>query len=270
MHPKRPTCENLRTSFVIDLGEARKRRDASARAPRIIALFQRADESHWRRTSSSHASPGSPELQIDPGAPERVKVVHDPFRHDDQRGTRTLLAAAREFSAGAGHHNPNRLVGALCNRVRAYDAEGRSDYELFGLMFPLMPLAYYSSHWPFILEYGERALTIGLRITGLERARELAPELGPEEALKRGFGAAAAAFATPEASDVGYDLKTAIRATIGRCRSRHHHEALRGTRPRRRRSRTRGPRLDHCLMRAPAAQRTSSHRAHRPRPRARA
>ena len=77
----------------------------------------------------------------------------------------------------------------------------------------LMPLAYYAANWQFILEYGERAIEIGMRITGLQKAATLAAELGPEEALKRGLGAAAASFA--QQGDVAFDLKSAVSATIG-------------------------------------------------------
>jgi hypothetical protein len=99
--------------------------------------------------------------------------------------------------------------------VRRYDEQGRSDYQLGGLLLPLMPLAYYSAKWQFILEYGERAIDIGIRITGLHHAAELAPELGREEALKRGLAVGAAAFAEHATDVIGYDLKSAISATIG-------------------------------------------------------
>jgi hypothetical protein len=151
------------------------------------------------------------------GVAERVEAaLHLIDAGDEQRGARILTGAARDFAAGAGtHQNPNQLVRALCQLVRAYDAQGRSDYELGALLFPLMPLAYYSAEWQFIMEYGERAIDIGMRITGLSHAAELAPELGREEALKRGFGVGAAGFAKQGPDGVGYDLKTAISATIG-------------------------------------------------------
>ena len=151
------------------------------------------------------------------GVAERVEAaLHLVDAGEERRGARILVTAAREYSAGAGtHHNPGQLVRALCGMVRAYDAQGRSDYELGALLFPLMPLAYYSANWQFILEYGERAIDLGIRITGLGRAAELAPELGREEALKRAMGAAGAAFAEHATEDIGYDLKTAIAATIG-------------------------------------------------------
>src|SRR5262249_18768725 len=104
---------------------------------------------------------------------------------------------------------------ALCRMVRFVDEQGSSDHELAALLFPLMPLAYYSARWQFLLEYGERAIDIGLRITGLRRAGELASELGPEEALKQGLAEGAAGFAAHAAEHLDYDLKTAISATIG-------------------------------------------------------
>lgn len=135
---------------------------------------------------------------------------------EGQRGVSLLVTAAREFGAGAGtHHDPDPLVRALCRMVRAYDEQGRSDHELAALLFPLMPLAYYSSSWQFLLEYGERAIDIGLRITGLRRAGELVAELGPAEALKRGLGEGAAGFAARATDGLDYDLKMGIAATIG-------------------------------------------------------
>jgi hypothetical protein len=150
------------------------------------------------------------------GVAERVEAaLHLVDAGDERRGARILVTAARELAAAAGtHRNANQLVRALCRMVRAYDGQGRSDYELGALLFPLMPLAYYSASWQFILEYGERAIDIGIRITGLGRAAELASEVGPAEALKLGLGAGAAGFAE-HAADTGYDLKSAIGATIG-------------------------------------------------------
>jgi hypothetical protein len=151
------------------------------------------------------------------GVAERVEAaLHLVEAGEQRRGARILVTAAREYSAGAGtHENPGKLVRALCRLVRVYDAERRSDYELGALLFPLMPLAYYSANWQFILEYGERAIDLGLRITGLAKAAELAPELGPEEALKRALAEAGAAFAEHAAEGIDADFKTAIAATIG-------------------------------------------------------
>ncbi len=151
------------------------------------------------------------------GVAERVQAaLHLVDAGEEDRGTRILVTAAREFAAGAGtHQNPNQVVRALCRMVRAYDREGRSDYELAALLFPLMPLAYYSANWQFVLEYGVRAIEIGVRITGLRRAAELESTLGREAALKTGLGEAAAGFAAQAAKGLGYDLRTAIGATSG-------------------------------------------------------
>ena len=151
------------------------------------------------------------------GVAERVEAaLHLMDAGEDRRGARILVTAAREFAATAGtHRNTNQLVRALCRVVRTYDAQGRSDYELGSLLFPLIPLAYYSADWQFILEYGKRAIDIGLRITGLAHAAELEPDLGREEALKRGLAVGAAAFARHAENGIGYDLRTAISATIG-------------------------------------------------------
>jgi hypothetical protein len=151
------------------------------------------------------------------GVAQRVEAaLHLIEAGEEQRGARILITAARDFSAGAGtHQNPDQLVRALCRLVRAYDEQGRSDYELGALLLPLMPLVYYSANWQFMLEYGERAIEIGVRITGLRRAAELEAELGREEALKRGLAIGAAGFAEHAAGAVGYDLKAALAATIG-------------------------------------------------------
>jgi hypothetical protein len=151
------------------------------------------------------------------GAAERVEAaLHLIDAGEENRGARILVTAARDFAAGAGmHQNPEQLVRGLCSLVRSYDRQGRSEYELAALLLPLLPLAYYSANWQFVLEYGERAIDIAMRITGLARAAELEPELGREEALKRGLGEGAAGFAKHVAEGMGYDLKTAIAATIG-------------------------------------------------------
>jgi hypothetical protein len=151
------------------------------------------------------------------GVAERTEAaLHLIDAGEEHRGVRILIAAARDLGRTAGtHENVHKLVRGLCRLVRAYAEQGRSDYELGAVLFPLMPLAYHSGDWQFMLEFGERALELGLRITGLARAAELAPALGQQEALKRGLATGAAAFAEHAVESIGYDLHTAVSTTIG-------------------------------------------------------
>jgi hypothetical protein len=92
------------------------------------------------------------------------------------------------------------------------------------LLFPLIPISYYSSHWRVVLENAERTLEIGLRITGLSLAQKLRPFLGRKLALKAGLLAGRLGFSKQRRRGLEYDLKTAIvsccaivPAAIGTC-----------------------------------------------------
>ena len=115
------------------------------------ACARRAACARPRRCSRSRraASPSASRQRSTSSTPETRTV-----------GTRILVAAAREFAAGAGtHQNADQLVRALCRMVRAYDQDRALGLRARrAVLFPLMPLAYYSANWQFILEYGERAI----------------------------------------------------------------------------------------------------------------
>ena len=111
------------------------------------------------------------------------------------------LLGTTYFNAGA------EVVVALSRAVEVFEREGRSDYELAALLFPMMKLAYYSPHFRLLLKYGERTLSIGLRITGLTLAGRLRPVLGSKLGLAAGLIVGAIGFAKQRRRGVGYDLR---------------------------------------------------------------
>jgi hypothetical protein len=144
---------------------------------------------------------------------------------EESRGAELLARVGWEFVRGTGTDDgPDQVARALQKAVAVYERQNRSEYELAALLFPLIPIAYYSSHWRVVLENAERTLEIGLRITGLGLACKLAPFIGRKLALKAGLLAGERGFSKQRRRGLEYDLKTAIvscsaivPAAIGTC-----------------------------------------------------
>jgi hypothetical protein len=141
------------------------------------------------------------------------------LRSGDESGAADLLASTgRAFLANrgvsAGEH-AEQIVDALSTAVEVYERRGRSKYEIARLLFPLLPFAYYCADWRLLIRYSERALKLGLEITGLDWAWRLRRLLGRKLALKVGLLIAAFAFARQKRRGIDYDLRSALGSFCG-------------------------------------------------------
>ena len=78
------------------------------------------------------------------------------------------------------------------------------------MLFPLVPLGYFSSDFHLVKEFGERAIRLGLKITGLDLAQRLCPKLGKKEALRFGLSVASRRFARHQKRGLQLELREAI------------------------------------------------------------
>ncbi|HVW27610.1 MAG TPA: protein kinase [Polyangiaceae bacterium] len=129
---------------------------------------------------------------------------------EETRGANIIAALALKLLATTYFNAGAETVVALAKAVEIFEKEGRSDYELLTLLIPMMKLAYYSPHFRLLLKYGERTLSIGLRLTGLSLAARLRPIVGRKLALVVGLLVGGAGFSKQRRRGLAYDLKTAI------------------------------------------------------------
>jgi hypothetical protein len=130
----------------------------------------------------------------------------------ERRGADILAAAGREFLRDKGaSESADQVVKALDTAISVYEAQGRSKHERAGLLFALIPLAFYCS-FRVTLARGERALQLGLDITGLALARTLRRFLPRKLALTIGLITAGLRLALQRNKGVSYSLPEAIGA----------------------------------------------------------
>jgi tetratricopeptide (TPR) repeat protein len=147
--------------------------------------------------------------------PDNVAVRVEAALHlldagEDRRGADMVASIGLSLLSTTYFNAGSEAVVALSRALGVFERQGRSDYELAALLFPMMKLAYYSPHWRLILQHGERALSIGMRITGLSLAQGLKPVIGRKLSLVIGLVIGSIGF---QRRAVGYDLQTAIKAS---------------------------------------------------------
>lgn len=131
---------------------------------------------------------------------------------DEARGADILAHAGRDFARSEfARESTEQVVQALEAAFAVYERQGRSDHELAGILFSLVPLSFPLDR-RISLALGERAFQLGLRITGLQFAHELRPKLGRHLALSLGLTRAGLAFLRPRRRPLGYDLPAAVAA----------------------------------------------------------
>ncbi|HKP61831.1 MAG TPA: protein kinase [Polyangiales bacterium] len=151
------------------------------------------------------------------GAGERVEAAwHVMHSGDELLGADMLAEAGREFlrSDGAQQQSVEQVVRALDAALNVYERHGRSRYELAGLMFTLIPLAFFVDR-RVTLKYAERAVQLGLQITGLALAAKLRRFLGKKLGLMLGLAFASLCFAHQSRRGLRFDLREAIGAFCG-------------------------------------------------------
>lgn len=128
-----------------------------------------------------------------------VEVQVEGARHLLNAGAETegadlMMQAARGFLHHQGVEDVEQVVRAIETALSLYEKQGRSKYEVARLLFPLMPLAFFVD-WRVTLKHGERAIDLGLELTGLGLAGRLSHYLPEKLALALGLGVGASRFA---------------------------------------------------------------------------
>jgi tetratricopeptide (TPR) repeat protein/tRNA A-37 threonylcarbamoyl transferase component Bud32 len=184
------THQALRNAFVLHMGEAERR-----------ALHVRAAEALLAGEA--------------PSIGQRMEAaLHLMRAGQEARGADLMAHAGREFlRTQSMSESPHSVVTAMHTAALVYEKEQRSEHELATLLFPLVSLGFHLD-WQVTLKFAERAVDLGLRITGLGLAHKLARVLGPKLSLKIAMWLAARRFKREQARGLNYDLKQAIGALI--------------------------------------------------------
>jgi hypothetical protein len=123
-----------------------------------------------------------------PGVTERVEAAWHMLRAGEEtRGADLLAAVGRELlTQPVWLDSHEQVVEALIAALHVFEKQKRSDYERASLMFPLLSLGFLAD-WRIGVEYGERAVQLGLSLSGLRVADQLSARLGRRLALTVGL-----------------------------------------------------------------------------------
>lgn len=155
-----------------------------------VALAERLSATERRRLHRllgsllSDLSGGDPEILLDAG----WHLLHG---GDERRGA-DLLAQAGTAIAWDANAMP-LAIPALRAALDVFRAQGRSPHELSRLLGPLAMAGYYTDR-RIMEQYGDEALAVLLQITGVTRARALAPKVGAWLAIVIGLTMGAFGF----------------------------------------------------------------------------
>jgi tetratricopeptide (TPR) repeat protein/tRNA A-37 threonylcarbamoyl transferase component Bud32 len=149
------------------------------------------------------------------GIGQRIEAaLHLMRAGNEARGADLMAAAGREFLRNQSMtESPREVVTAMHTAAMVYEKQRRSEHELATLLFPLVSFGFHLD-WQLTLKYAERAVDLGLRITGLGLAHKLAPLLGKKLGMKLAMWLAARRFKREQAGGLNYDLKQAIGSLI--------------------------------------------------------
>ena len=153
------------------------------------------------------------------GAEQNVSAQMEAAWHllhagEEARGADLIAGATRVFLRHQGVESVEQVVRAIETALDLYEKQKRSKYEIASLLFPLMSLAFFVD-WRVTLKHGERAIKLGLDITGLGLAQRLSRFLPGKLALVLGLGTAAVRFAYQQARGLKFNLIEAIESFCG-------------------------------------------------------
>jgi tetratricopeptide (TPR) repeat protein/tRNA A-37 threonylcarbamoyl transferase component Bud32 len=178
------------------------------------AVLQQMDDARRRRLHLHAAEALLASAQLGIGL--RIEAAWHLMRAGEEgRGADLMVSAGREFQRNESMtESPAQVVEALHTAAMVYEKQQRSDYELATLLFPLVTLGFHID-WHVTLKYAERAIDIGLRITGLGLAQKLSRFLGRKLGLIVALVIAGVRFGRQKKRGLKYDLRQAIGAFCG-------------------------------------------------------
>ena len=179
------------------------------------ALAERMPKAHRR---AQHARIAQALLAAgDETLPVRMDAAwHLLHAGEELRGANLLASTSIQFLKASGaSESVEHLVAALRTAVDVYERHGRSKHEIAALLFPMIPLAYFSANFKLLQTYGLRAFELGFEITGLALAQRLRLVLGKKLALGLGMWLAGRRFARLQKRGLGLGLREAIAGLCG-------------------------------------------------------
>jgi tRNA A-37 threonylcarbamoyl transferase component Bud32 len=190
---------------VVEQGHYRFEQNALREA--MLALMDDAKRRllNQRAAKTLLASGDTPEIRVE-------AAWHLLHAGDDVQGADILAETGRAyFRRQDSHESLEQIVRALEAAVEVYERQGRSEYEIAGLMWMLVPAAFFIDR-NIALKYGERAVQLGLKLTGLGLAQKLSRFLGKKLGLVLGLIVASVRFAKQRKLGLKYTLPDAIGA----------------------------------------------------------
>lgn len=92
---------------------------------------------------------------------------------EETRGAELMVQALRRFKdEGDYEGSPELILRAVHTALQIYERQKRGDEELLEPLVTLVSLSFLTD-WRLNLQYGERAIQVALRVSGLELARKL-------------------------------------------------------------------------------------------------
>jgi tetratricopeptide (TPR) repeat protein len=132
---------------------------------------------------------------------------------DEERGANMIVEAGRNYLHEGIQGSVTEVVRALEAALEVYE-RGRSRCEIAGLLLVMLQLAWFAD-WRLIARHGDRALELGLEVTGLQLAGRLSRGLGRRAGFAFGLVSAGLRMAPHRRRGPEYDLRETIAALCG-------------------------------------------------------
>ena len=130
---------------------------------------------------------------------------------EESRGAELLAKERAHFTREGNYEaSPDQVLRALHVALQVFERQGRSDEELAEVLFGIVPISFLTD-WRLNLQYAERTLQAGLRVTGLSLAQRLQRFLPRSLALAIALGITGAKLKYKQLrGHITYDLPEAI------------------------------------------------------------
>ena len=144
------------------------------------------------------------------GSAQRMEAArHLLLAGEELDGAHLMTRAAHDFLRHQSADSLEDVVHGLSTALALYEKHGRSKHEIASLLFPLTTLAFFVD-CRLVLEHAERAINLGLDITGLRLAQRLSRFVPSKLALGLGLAVAAIRFLPHQLRGLKFNLIQAI------------------------------------------------------------
>jgi hypothetical protein len=134
---------------------------------------------------------------------------------DESAGADLIAPLGRRLFNRGADQPLSEIVMVMQAALAVYEREGRPALARAELMLPMLNMAYYTSEWRLLFEFGERGIELGCEITGLRRAEVLRRWLGRKLALIVSALASALLFLVHPRRNRGWHMGEALKQFLG-------------------------------------------------------